>query len=211
MVPAFGAWPDVAQLVAKDWETVGIKTIVQIRERALHFSMRAANQLMTEIWNEDTTGFPFTGGAKFDLRNSPVQTLTYGPLYYRWLVSGGKEGVEPPASVVSPTYYTAAQSDARYQLSVDLTSINSAISTLNSEMTAVTATANAALPRAGGTMTGALTLTGLSGVLKAPAGVVSGNATTTDLTEGSNLYWTQARFNTALAAVSGVATALSFQ
>ena len=40
VVPAFGAWPDVAQLVAKDWEKVGIKTIVQIRERALHFKMR---------------------------------------------------------------------------------------------------------------------------------------------------------------------------
>ena len=40
VVPAFGAWPDVAQLVAKDWEKVGIKTVVQIRERALHFNMR---------------------------------------------------------------------------------------------------------------------------------------------------------------------------
>jgi peptide/nickel transport system substrate-binding protein len=95
VVPAFGAWPDVAQLVAKDWEAVGIKTIVQIRERALHFSMRAANQLMTEIWNEDTTAFPFTGGSKFDPRNGPLQQLTVGPLYYRWLTSGGKEGVAP--------------------------------------------------------------------------------------------------------------------
>ena len=95
VVPAFGAWPDVALLVAKDWEAVGIKTIVQIRERALHFSMRAANQLMTEIWNEDTTAFPFTGGSKFDPRNGPLQQLTVGPLYYRWLTTGGKEGVEP--------------------------------------------------------------------------------------------------------------------
>jgi len=95
VVPAFGAWPDVAQLVAKDWQAVGIKTIVQIRERALHTNMRLANQLMTEIWNEDTTGYPFTGGAKFDPRNSPLQTLTMGPLYYRWLSSKGKEGVEP--------------------------------------------------------------------------------------------------------------------
>ncbi|MBV9251303.1 MAG: ABC transporter substrate-binding protein [Acetobacteraceae bacterium] len=93
VVPAFGAWPDVAQLVAKDWESVGIKAVVQIRERALHFSMRDANELMTEIWNEDTTGFPFTGNAKFDPRNSPI--LTLGPLYYRWLTSNGKEGVEP--------------------------------------------------------------------------------------------------------------------
>ncbi|HEY2616930.1 MAG TPA: ABC transporter substrate-binding protein [Acetobacteraceae bacterium] len=95
VVPAFGAWPDVAQLVARNWQEVGIRTVVQIRERALHTNMRLANQLMTEIWNEDTTAFPFTGGAKFDPRNSPLQTLTMGPLYYRWLSSNGKEGVEP--------------------------------------------------------------------------------------------------------------------
>jgi peptide/nickel transport system substrate-binding protein len=97
VVPAFGAWPDVAQLVAKDWAAVGIKTIVQIRERALNLTMRQANQLMTEVWNEDTTAFPFTGGSKFDPRNGPLQQLTVGPLYYRWLTSGGKEGVEPTA------------------------------------------------------------------------------------------------------------------
>jgi peptide/nickel transport system substrate-binding protein len=94
VVPAFGAWPDVAQLVAKDWQAVGIKAIVQIRERALHFNMRAANQLMTEIWNEDTTAFPFTGNSKFDPRNV-TGMLTVGPLYTQWLTSGGKEGVEP--------------------------------------------------------------------------------------------------------------------
>jgi len=95
VVPAFGAWPDVGQLIAHDWEAVGIKTVVQIRERALHFNMRNANQLMAEIWNEDTTAFPFTGGAKFDPRNGPLSTLTFGPLYSRWLNSNGKEGVEP--------------------------------------------------------------------------------------------------------------------
>jgi peptide/nickel transport system substrate-binding protein len=93
VVPAFGAWPDVAQLVAKDWESVGIKTVVQIRERALHFSMRDANQLETEIWNEDSTGFPFTGNSKVDPRNSPI--LTLGPLFTEWLNTKGKEGVEP--------------------------------------------------------------------------------------------------------------------
>ena len=97
VVPAFGAWPDVAQLIAKDWEKVGVKTVVQLRERALHFRMRDNNELMTEMWNEDTTGFPFTGNAKFDPRNSPI--LTLGPLYGRWAETKGKEGVEPPASV----------------------------------------------------------------------------------------------------------------
>jgi len=97
VVPAFGAWPDVAQLIAKDWESVGIKTVVQIRERALHFSMRDANQLMSEIWNEDSTGFPFTGNSKVDPRNSPI--LTLGPLFTTWINSKGKEGVEPTPPV----------------------------------------------------------------------------------------------------------------
>ncbi|MDB6022618.1 MAG: hypothetical protein JWQ04_2475, partial [Pedosphaera sp.] len=120
------------------------------------------------------------------------------------MIEGG-EGVTPPASVVSPTYYTAAQSDARFLLGADLTTINTHLATLDSEMTGVVTTANAAMPKAGGTFSGAVTITGLSGVLKAASGVVGGSATTSDLPEGTNLYWTQARFNTALTAVSGAA------
>ncbi len=97
VVPAFGAWGDVAQLVAKDWEKAGVKAVVQIRERALHFKMRDNNELITEIWNEDTTAFPFTGNAKFDPRNSPI--LTLGPLYGQWAQTKGAEGVEPPAPI----------------------------------------------------------------------------------------------------------------
>lgn len=94
VVPAFGAWPDVALLVSKDWEAVGVKTIVQIRERALHFKMNESNELMAEIWNEDTSAFPYTGNAKVDPRNAPI--LTIGPLWRRWYATGGKEGAEPP-------------------------------------------------------------------------------------------------------------------
>jgi peptide/nickel transport system substrate-binding protein len=97
VVPAFAAWPDVAQLVAKDWEKVGVKVLVQVRERALHFKMREANELQTEMWNEDTTAFPFTGNAKFDPRNSPI--LTLGPLFGQWAQSKGKDGMEPPAPI----------------------------------------------------------------------------------------------------------------
>ena len=97
VVPAFAAWPDAAQLVAKDWEKVGVKTVVQIRERALHFKMRDANELQTEMWNEDTTAFPFTGNAKVDVRNNPI--LTTGPLFAQWAQTKGKEGMEPPAPI----------------------------------------------------------------------------------------------------------------
>jgi len=94
VVPAFGAWPDVALLVSKNWQAVGIKTIVQVRERALHFKMNENNELMAEVWNEDTSAFPYTGNAKADPRNAPI--LTIGPLWRRWYATGGKDGVEPP-------------------------------------------------------------------------------------------------------------------
>ncbi len=97
VVPAFGAWPDFGQLVSKDWAAVGVKAVVQLRERALHFSMREANELQTEVWNEGTAAFPFTGNAQFDPRNSPI--LTLGPLYNRWVISKGKEGQEPPPPI----------------------------------------------------------------------------------------------------------------
>ena len=97
VVPAFGPWPDVAQLVAKDWEAVGIKTIVQIRERALHFQMRDSNDIQTEVWNEDTGGFPFTGAPKYDPRTSPG--LAFAPLVRQWYASGGKEGMEPTPEI----------------------------------------------------------------------------------------------------------------
>ena len=98
VVPAFGPWPDVAQLIAKDWERVGIKTIVQVRERALHFQMRQSNDLQAEIWNQDTSGFPFTGTPKYDPRTILYGTITTGPLWKQWYDTGGKEGVEPPAA-----------------------------------------------------------------------------------------------------------------
>ncbi len=96
VVPVFGSYPDIAQLIAKDWQKVGIATNVQIRERALHFSLRESNDLQAEMWNQDTAGFPFTGSTKYDVRSGIYGNITYGPLWYNWVKTGGKEGVEPP-------------------------------------------------------------------------------------------------------------------
>src|SRR5262249_4033519 len=82
VVPAFGEWKDVAQLIAKDWEKAGVKPVVQIGERALQLKMRDANELQTEIWTEDTPAFPFPGNAKVAARNNPI--LTPGPLFPQW-------------------------------------------------------------------------------------------------------------------------------
>lgn len=97
VVPAFANWPDIAQLIVEDWADVGVKAHVEIRERTLHFSMRPANELMAEIWNEDTTGFPFSGQPKFDPRSDPA--LTFAPLVAKWYATNGAEGVEPSPEI----------------------------------------------------------------------------------------------------------------
>ncbi|HID61568.1 MAG TPA: LysM peptidoglycan-binding domain-containing protein [Anaerolineae bacterium] len=97
VVPAFANWLDVGQLVVEHWADVGIKAHVEVRERALAFQMRDTNDLMVEIWNEDTTGFPFSGQPKMDPRSDPA--LTFGPLYRQWYRTNGAEGIEPPPEV----------------------------------------------------------------------------------------------------------------
>lgn len=97
VIPAFGNWTDVGQLAVEQWADVGVKAHVEVRERALGFQMRDTNDLMTEIWNEDTTGFPFSGQPKMDPRSDPA--LTFGPLFRKWYQTNGEEGMEPPDEI----------------------------------------------------------------------------------------------------------------
>ena len=97
VVEVFGPYRDIATLVTRDFEKVGVKVNMQIRERSLHFQMRQANDLQAEMWNQDTAGFPFTGSTKYDFRKDLYGNLTYGPLWKQWYDTNGKEGVEPPA------------------------------------------------------------------------------------------------------------------
>jgi peptide/nickel transport system substrate-binding protein len=93
VVPAFGNWPDIGQLVVEDWADVGVRAHIEIRERTPHFAMRDSGDLMIEIWNEDTAGFPFSGQPKFDVRSNP--SLTLAPLSQQWINTKGAQGVPP--------------------------------------------------------------------------------------------------------------------
>ncbi|OGO34459.1 MAG: hypothetical protein A2Z03_08305 [Chloroflexi bacterium RBG_16_56_8] len=95
VVPAFGPWTDIAQLIAKDWEKVGVKALVQVRERALDFSMRTENKIQAEIWN--TNSSPFTANSQVDPRAQSANP--FGALWGQWYKTNGKEGVEPPAEM----------------------------------------------------------------------------------------------------------------
>ena len=59
--------------------------------------MRASNDLQVEIWNEDTTGFPFSGQPNFDPRSQP--SLTLAPLVGQWARSNGAEGMAQTAEL----------------------------------------------------------------------------------------------------------------
>ena len=97
VVPAFASWGDIGQLVVEDWGDVGVRAHVEIRERTPHFAMRDSNDLQIEIWNEDTTGFPFSGQPKMDPRSNP--SLTFAPLVRKWVETGGAEGMEPTPEI----------------------------------------------------------------------------------------------------------------
>ena len=94
VVPVFGNWPDIGQLVVEDWADVGrARPCRDPRARAALRDARSAGELMVEIWNEDTAGFPFSGQPKFDVRSNP--SLTLAPLSRQWINTKGAEGVPP--------------------------------------------------------------------------------------------------------------------
>jgi len=97
VVPAFGPWPDVAQLIASDFTELGLTTDVQVRERTAHFTMRDANELIMEIWNEDTSAFPFTGNPKIDPRSNPATIFAVESR--TWFATDGERGIEPTPEI----------------------------------------------------------------------------------------------------------------
>ncbi|HHS82805.1 MAG TPA: hypothetical protein ENJ68_04725, partial [Devosia sp.] len=97
VVPAFASWADIGQLVVENWAGVGVRAHIEIRERTPHFAMRDSNDLQIEIWNEDTTGFPFSGQPKMDPRSNP--SLTFAPLVRKWVETNGAEGMAPTPEI----------------------------------------------------------------------------------------------------------------
>ncbi len=97
VVPAFASWADIGQLIVEDWAKVGVRAHIEIRERTPHFAMRDSNDLEVEIWNEDTSGFPFSGQPNFDPRSQPSMTLA--PLVRKWVNTNGAEGMAPTPEI----------------------------------------------------------------------------------------------------------------
>jgi len=91
-VDQFGPWPDTAQLANDHWNSVGIRSVVTVEERSLHYTRLAAGEQQVAVWN--------TGGNGTVLVY-PWWVMPYGsssrigPLSGIWYQSGGTQGVEP--------------------------------------------------------------------------------------------------------------------
>ena len=85
----------MAQLVAKDWEEVGIKTVVQVRERALHFQMRDSNDIADRNLERGHQRLPVHRQRPSMIRAPAAGPRPSAPLMRQWYATGGKEGVEP--------------------------------------------------------------------------------------------------------------------
>jgi hypothetical protein len=171
---------DSVQLQVKD---VNSKTGLPYMQKTLS-SSSLNNLLSLETWNDgssqhceiefdktetilplssDSTDFWLVVSAIVNDTNAPTaREIVLGAAKITVLESGATYGA--PDSVIEPTYLTQAQSDARYLMAIDLTTIEADVATaLAQSATAETnaasalATAALAMPLAGGTFTGNVT------------------------------------------------------
>ncbi|MGQ9630584.1 MAG: ABC transporter substrate-binding protein [bacterium] len=82
----------VTEMVVEYWKALGIKTTMKTIDTGLLGTRRDANDLKAHVlWNHQP---PLWWGAIWD-----VIPVHWGPLWNRWLNTGGKEGEEPPEEV----------------------------------------------------------------------------------------------------------------
>lgn len=83
---------DGGQLIKDYWEAVGIRTVINLMERALYESKRQGNQ--------HQIGFADFADPIIPLLQTGHQiTYVVAPLWETWLTTNGRDGVEPPADV----------------------------------------------------------------------------------------------------------------
>jgi len=94
VAPVFGPWTDVCEMIKGYWEKIGIKTAVNVIERALLYSRAYAGEFETMAWSVDRSSQPWA----YPIWWVPWTTESFfAPLtavYFNTKGSGG----EPPAT-----------------------------------------------------------------------------------------------------------------
>ncbi len=96
----FGPWTDVAAMVKKYWEAVGVKTLQKEESRDLFSTRGRAGEFDIGIWTMDRCFIPLVepfywipGTGTGSPPNNAIE-------YWRWYRTGGKEGEKPPEDIV---------------------------------------------------------------------------------------------------------------
>jgi peptide/nickel transport system substrate-binding protein len=82
----------VSEMVVEYFKAVGVKTTMKVIEGGLWSTRNSANELKATVFWEHYP--PLWWGAIWD-----VVPVRWGPLWWQWINSGGKQGEEPPAEV----------------------------------------------------------------------------------------------------------------
>ncbi len=98
VVPLEGPKVPVSEMVAKYWNEIGIKTSVKSSDRSLFDKRVDNNKHDVAVWHIGWAGqLMGTVEPRFMV---PISVRArWGTEYYRWYVSDGEQGIEPPAVV----------------------------------------------------------------------------------------------------------------
>jgi peptide/nickel transport system substrate-binding protein len=89
-----GAQLDVVELVAENWNAVGLRTSIKTMTRDIYWPRAIGNEVMIATWSTDRGLVPMVD----PLYQFPFDERSWmGPLFGIWYKTGGAEGEEPPA------------------------------------------------------------------------------------------------------------------
>ena len=95
LTTAVGYWEPISELVKAQWQAVGIRTIMTIDQWDLLWTRLGAGELQIFTWVIDAMVEPL-----LLVQNAVFDRLSWwGPDWYLWLTTKGKQGTEPPEEV----------------------------------------------------------------------------------------------------------------
>ncbi len=90
----FVQYTRIGELIAEQWQEIGIDLNVQEQERSLLFGRFPSNEVQLFAWTNDGSDDMFGNPWSRVVPAEPISDM--GPLYGLWYQSDGKEGEEPP-------------------------------------------------------------------------------------------------------------------
>ncbi len=92
-IPAgiFGPWVKVSELIKEYWEALGVRTTIQVYERALWTERSMGVEPEVLVWNVDRSLTPLSHPYWW----IPQTSYSYAPLWGQWYESRGQKGEEP--------------------------------------------------------------------------------------------------------------------